>query len=186
MSELGESGALNRSLDRALERWGAPARRERADRGKARLHPEVEAKLANLLRTRDRPSFSALHRELAVFCKQRGHRVPARTSIYNAIDRVEPPALAWGELPDEVRQALYNLHDGCWADATQRCGAPERARRIPSDQVVFYAFNYGSPRAVSFASGLSWLSLERASKRRGWRPKSFSLLEAVLRYRNIR
>lgn len=182
MSELDQSGELSR----AQERWGASARRQRADRGKPRLHPDVEGKLASLLRTRDRPSFSALHRELAVFCKQRGHRVPARTSIYNAIERVEPPELAWDELADDVRQALYNLYDSCGAEAAQRRCPSERARRIPSDQVVFYAFNYGSPRAMSFASGLDWLSLDRASKRRGWRPKSFALLKAVLRYRHIR
>lgn len=182
MSEL----SLGRALDRARERWGSPARRPRSDRGRARLHPDVEGKLAKLLSARDRPSLSSVHEELAAFCKRRGHAAPARTSIYNAIERVELRALAWDELPDDVRQALYNLGDDSTPAASRRIRRTDRARCIPSDQVVFYAFNYGSPRAVSFASGLDWLALHRAAKRRGWRPKSRALLDAVLQYRHIR
>jgi hypothetical protein len=88
--------------------------------------------------------------------------------------------LNFDELPVEVQQALYNQGDPGQPDA------PRERREVPGDQVVFYALNYGSLRAVSFASGLHWLSLHRAKQRRGWRPKSRALLDAIVSYRGIR
>ena len=165
---------LEPSLAKAAERWGSSQRRPRADRGHGRLHPEVERKIADLVRTRERPTLAGVHAKLDAFCRRRGFRTPARTSIYNALDRVEVPYLDWETLPTQVREALYNQRGG------------DASLQMPGDQVVFYSFNYGSPRAVSYASGMDWLSLHRAAKRRGWRPKSRALLEAVLHYRNIR
>lgn len=170
---------LEQSLAKATERWGSSKRQPRSDRGKARLHPKVERKIAELLRSRERPALASVHARLEAFCQQRGFALPARTSIYNAIDRVDVPSFSWDELPPAVRDALYNQR-------RDESRATSGALEIPGDQVVFYAFNYGSPRAMSFASGLDWLCLERASRRRGWRPKSRALLEAVLRYRRIR
>lgn len=113
-------------------------------------------------------------RQLENTCRRIGCRAPARASLYNAIDRAVVPRFALNELPSAVRQALYNIEtrDG-------------QEPLVPGDQLVFYAFNYGSPRAISFASSLPWLCLHHAFKRRGWRPKSRALLEAVMKYRGL-
>jgi hypothetical protein len=75
------------------------------------------------------------------------------------------------DLPIELKDALFNLEtDG--EDAT-----------IAADVVAFYAFNHVAPRALSFASRLPLVALERGEQRSGWRPKSRALLQAVLRYR---
>jgi hypothetical protein len=78
--------------------------------------------------------------------------------------------LAIGELPDEVRAVLLNI------DLNQ-------TEIVPADVVAYYAFNYGSSRALSFASALPVAALERAEARSGWRPKSHALLRAVIRFR---
>ncbi len=114
-----------------------------------------------------------------------------------------PPNYLVRELPLEMKRALYNLDAlGAAPNGTQ---TPRRPRggaeklgavavdssrsdsdlRVPGPQVVFYAFNYGSAGAVSFASGLPPLCLERAASLRGWRPKSRALLRAVMSYRGL-
>ena len=136
----------------------------------------VEAKLRELLLDQDKPSMVSLTRELSEFCLSRGARPIARASLYNAIERVPVPALPRSSLPDAVLQSLYNL-----AEPTR----PGKGADIPCDQIAFYAFNYGSTAAVSFASGLPWLALHRAARRPGWRPKSRALLAAIMKYRGI-
>jgi len=76
------------------------------------------------------------------------------------------------DLPNEVREALYNLE----VEANLRL-------KVPGDQLAFYCFNYGRPRAISFAAGLPKLCLERAAARPGWRPRSRALIVAVMKYR---
>ena len=76
----------------------------------------------------------------------------------------------------ENREAMYNLSSDDGGDAP---------RTVGGDHIAFYAFNYGSPRALSFAAGLPWLCLVRAAGRRGWRPKSRALLRAVMKYRGL-
>jgi len=113
-----------------------------------------------------------MHRELRTLCEARGLRAPTRSSLYNAVRRVRVPVLRWERLPEAVLRSLYNLEG-------------DRGDLVPGDQVVFYSFNYGSERALSYASGLPWLCLTRADARRGWRPKSHALLRSVMRYRGI-
>ena len=117
-----------------------------------------------------------VERQLRAFCQRQGLPAIARASLYNALERVPVPRLARRGLPAAVQQALYNLSEPSAGSVD-----PE----IPADQIVFYAFNYGSTQAISFASGLPWLCLHRAERRLGWRPKSRSLLTAVMKYRGI-
>lgn len=168
---------IESSIARAEQRLRRSARKTRADRGQTRLPPEVEAKLRELLLDNDKPSMVSLTRELGEFCLGRRARPIARASLYNAIERVPVPALPRASLPDAVLQSLYNL--------AELAGSDEGAADIPGDQIAFYAFNYGSTAAVSFASGLPWLCLHRAARRPGWRPKSRALLSAVMKYRGI-
>lgn len=104
-------------------------------------------------------------------------------------DLAEVPLFRVEDLPTEVRVALYNLAlspaPGVPAPGVAREREHASAAAVPGDQLVFYAFNYGSPRAVSFAAGLPALCLERALRRPGWRPKSRSLLRAIMNYREI-
>jgi hypothetical protein len=51
---------------------------------------------------------------------------------------------------------------------------------------VFHCLNYGTLPAMCYAAGLPWLDLFQASQLRGWRPRSRSLLQAVMRVRGIR
>ena len=69
-------------------------------------------------------------------------------------------------LPTPVVDALYNI-------------APDG--RVPGHQLAFHCFNYGSLGAISYAAGLPWLDLYQARRMRGWRPRSFGLLLAVMR-----
>jgi hypothetical protein len=112
---------------------------------------------------------TAVHRELATFCRARGLPVPSRSTVYNAIGRAAPPAYHKKELPPAVGRTLHNTGSG----------------PIPGHQVVFAAFNYGDPRALCFAAGLPWLCLQRAAQLPGWRPKSYALLKAVATYRGL-
>ncbi|MEZ4370722.1 MAG: hypothetical protein R3B07_07845 [Polyangiaceae bacterium] len=164
---------LKTSLARAAERLAREphsAARPRRDRGAARIPGAVERKIAALLLVRDKPSLSKVHRELLRFCDRRGLTAPSRATLYNAIERIELPEISTATLPTNVRDALYNL------------GV---ANTVPAAQLVFYAFNYGTPDALSFAAGAPWLWLLRASRLTGWRPKSLALLQAVLSYRGI-
>jgi hypothetical protein len=56
---------------------------------------------------------------------------------------------------------------------------------VPGHQLAFYCFDYGSLAAISFAAGLPWLDLYQARRMRGWRPRSFGLLAAVMRRRGL-
>ena len=149
------------------------APRRRVDRGRARVSAAVVAEMARLLGGQQRPRFSHAHRELVAFCQRRALPEPSRATLYNAVGYVPVPVLRWSSLPLAVRRSLYNLEPSS-VDAT-----------IAGDSVAFYAFNYGEPRAMSFASGLPWLCLARAERRPGWRLKSRALLRAVMRSRKI-
>jgi hypothetical protein len=168
---------LEASIARAESRLRRSRRQARSDRGKTRAAPEVEAKLRGLLLQPDRPPMAEVERELRAFCLGRGARPLSRASLYNALGRLPVPTFEWASLPEAIRQSLYNLGE---PSATS-----ERGVDVPGDQIVFYAFNYGSTAAISFASGLPWLCLHRAVRRPGWRPKSRALLEAVVKYRGI-
>ncbi len=142
---------------------------KRTDKGTTRFSPRVEAELQRLLSTTEKPSLLRVERQLRDTCKQWGESPPSRPSIYNAVKRAQPPVYRVAELPKPVQETLLNLNN------------PE----IDGAQLAFYAFNYGSPEALCFASGLPWICLLRASEMRGHRPKSYSLLQAVLAFREI-
>lgn len=129
----------------------------------------VESKLLAILGGRERPPAVEVMRELRAFCGRRGLAMPSRATLYNAAERVPIPSYDQGELPNSVRRTLHNVGEG----------------KIPGHQVVFAAFNYGDSRALSFASGLPWVCLRRASKLPGFRPKSLALLAAVMALRGI-
>ncbi len=129
----------------------------------------MEGELLRELARRERPDPAAAFRAIQAFCTRGGLRAPSRASVYAAVDRVEPPFYAAAELPEPVRRCLHNV-DGA---------------RVPGDQVVFAAFNYGDTRALSFASAMPWACLRRAARRSGFRPKSLALLRAVLQVRGI-
>ena len=69
------------------------------------------------------------------------------------------------ELPAASQQSLYNL---------------EKNSLVPWVQVAFAGFNYGRGPAISYAAGLPYLVLFQARRLTGWRPKSASLLDAIL------
>lgn len=135
------------------------------------MDPRVARELHRLLRGQDRPSIAVVRDHLARFCAQRGWKAPSRATIYNAIPRVPPHVYAIADLPEYVREALYNL---------------DARGSVPGHQLAFHAFQYGDTRAMSFAAGLPWLDLFQADRLRGWRPRSHGLLRAVLVYRAIR
>jgi len=171
---------LEESIIRAERRLGRGGRARRADRGQARIAPQAERHLQRLLQTRERPSITAVARDLDEYCGRRGIPSPSRASVYNAVARAPAPSVHVAALPADVRKALYNLK--LEPTATGDISQP---RTLPGDQVVFHAFNYGSPRAISYAAGLPWLCLARAARRPGWRPKSHALLCAVMAYRGV-
>lgn len=125
--------------------------------------------LLELLDVPERPSITAVHEALGKRCRGLRIRPPSRATIYNALDRVEPPLYDAGELPPSVQACLHNVGK----------------RNIPGAQVVFAAMNYGEPRALSFAAGMPWPCLRRASMLPGFRPKSLALLRAILVHRGI-
>lgn len=114
---------------------------------------------------------TVLRRRIEELCARHGLRVPARTSLYSAFDRMEGRIYLVSDLPAHVGAVLYNL-------------APSAS--LPGRQLAFYCFNYGPLSAISFAAGLPWLDLHQARRLRGWRPRSLGLLESVLRVRGIR
>jgi hypothetical protein len=109
-----------------------------------------------------------VQRELRVFCKLSRLRMPSRAALYRARRLLPLAGHRVSDLPVEVQESLYNL-------------APDAL--VSGEQLVFYAFNYGTTAAMSFAASLPVVCLERAALRGGWRPKSLSLLESVLRTR---
>jgi hypothetical protein len=161
---------LQASQARALARFAkaAPARRPRADRGKSRLDARVQARLFELLSCEEHMGVTAAMKLVARDCRRWGLRPPSRATIYNFAACVPTAVHQVADLPAHVRRALYNL---------------DAASLVPEAQIVFYCFNYGDLRAVSFAAGRSWLALYQAGRTRGWRPKSRGLFQAVLRAR---
>lgn len=111
---------------------------------------------------------TTVQRRLAEIARSRGWRSPSRATLYATIERLDGSRHEFARLPAAVRDALYNLTS---------------LTPIPGHQLAFYCFNYGSPAAVSFASGLPWLDLHQASRLRGWRPRSRGLLAAALAVR---
>lgn len=164
------SFSFEASLDHAARRLRSPAGRVRADRGLSRLHPRVERKLQELLSTPERPSPTAVWRDLRSFCLTKHLDAPSRATVYNAIARAAPPSFDFAALPPAVQRCLHNVDPN---------------EPIPGHQVVQAAFNAGDVRALSFAAGLPWLCLYRASTLRGFRTKSLSLLRAVMAFRKI-
>lgn len=146
-------------------------RRGRSDRGKSRLDPAVELQLRRLLRPRDyaRPGASEVTRGLAEFCRASGRQVPARSTVYNAVNRLPPVVYPKNALPESIAGTLHNVG----------------GTAIAGRQIVFAAFNYGDTAAISYASTLPWSCLHAAERMRGWRPKSLALLRAVMRRRGI-
>lgn len=164
---------LSTSLERLEARFERPRGvGTRSDRGQSRLDPAVERHIRVLLLTQEKPSLVDAQRRLKTYCERRGLTVPSRATLYNAIDRVVLPSVSVDELPKAVRSALYNLE-------------LREGDAVAMDHLALYAFNYGDARALSFAAGLPWLALLRASKLTGWRPKSRALLNAVMGERGI-
>ncbi len=113
---------------------------------------------------------AALQRLVSERCLSAGLKPPARASLYNALARLDGHTDSVATLPPLVVDALYNI-------------APDG--RVPGHQLAFYCFNYGSLGAISYAAGLPWLDLYQARRMRGWRPRSFGLLLAVMRRRGL-
>jgi hypothetical protein len=137
----------------------------RADAGKFRLDPRLQEKLGALFVTTEPLRMSVVERELHEFCRRTGLRVPSRAALYRARRSLPLQRYRKQDLPEAVQASLYNLS----AEAL-----------VPGEQIAFYAFNYGSTGAMSFASGLPVVWLERAERLPGWRPKSRSVLQCVL------
>lgn len=164
---------LGKSLKSAAERLGAaPNRRKRrADAGSSRIPAAIQAELGRLLGGRERGSMRQVQRRLEAFCEGRGLEAPSRATLYRLMAEMPVHHYRVADLPRWVQAALYNLD----ADA-----------RVPGHQLVFYAFNYGDSRAMSFAAGLPWIDLYQAARMRGWRPMSLGPLRAAMRRRGIR
>jgi hypothetical protein len=113
---------------------------------------------------------AALQRRVSERCESAGLKPPARATLYNALARLDGHLYTVSTLPTPAVEALYNI-------------APEGC--VPGHQLAFYCFNYGSLSAISFAAGLPWLDLYQARRMRGWRPRSFGLLAAVMRWRGL-
>jgi hypothetical protein len=124
---------------------------------------------------------ASLGKELEQLCVQLGVAPPARGTLYNAVARAKPPMYSTRELPRAVREALYNSSAAEASDGETSLAATH----VPGDQIVFYCFNYGDVRAISYGAGMPWLCLVQAAARRGFRPKSLALLRAVMTVRGI-
>ncbi len=165
---------LTRSVTEAELRLPAvgagTARKLRTDAGQSRLPAAVADVLTAILHRQERPPMHELLRELAEACRRLGQPMPARATIYRFMGHCAPRQYRIAELPEAVRRCLYNL---------------DPSGTVPGHQLAFYAFHYGSVRAISFAAGLPWLDLYQADRMRGWRPTSHGLLRAVLRRRRI-
>ncbi len=160
---------IQESQRRAEARLGrASKRRRRADAGRSRLPVPVLAVVRQAALGPRGPNMAALQRRVADLCAASGLKPPARATLYNAFDRLEPRRYRVSTLPPYVVEALYNL-------------APDTV--VPGSQLAFYCFNYGSLAALSFAAGLPWLNLYQARRLRGWRPRSRGLFDAVMRAR---
>jgi hypothetical protein len=104
------------------------------------------------------------------FAEVRGLRPPSRAALYRLLDRIPGHTYRWSTLPHDVRLTLHNV---------------DPTALIPGDQIAFHCFHDGNLRALSFAAGMPWLDLYQARRKRGWRPKTRGILEAVCRARGI-
>ena len=162
---------IEASLERAERRFGtdrARMRAPRSDRGRFRLSPAIEKRLAALVNGDEQPAMHEVRRTLQRACRGQGVRCPSRAMIYNFMARAPVRSYRAGQLPAHVRDTLFNL-------------TPDI--EVPGDQVVFHCLNYGGTDAISFAAGLPWRHLHRAARKRGWRAKSRGLLDAIIRAR---
>src|SRR5688500_8683523 len=123
MSEL----LLADSVLRARARLRGSTRRPRSGRGHSRLSREVACKLLALPGGTERPAVVDVLRQLEVFCRRRGLEMPARATVYNAVNRLPVPRYDFDELPRPVQKTLHNVAHG----------------EIPGPQIVFAAFNFG-------------------------------------------
>lgn len=98
-------------------------------------------------------------------------RAKARLATLPSLPLASSDVLPLAGLPEEVRTALYNLEIA-------------ESETVAAEVVAFYSFNYGSSRALSFASGLPIAALARALAMSGWRQKSRALLQAVCQFRS--
>jgi hypothetical protein len=162
---------INRSQRQARARLDRVSlRKRRSDAGRSRLSEVVLSELRAAALGDDRPSMAALQRLVSERCLSAGLKPPVRASLYNALARLDGHVYSVATLPLPVVEALYNI-------------APDG--RVPGHQLAFYCFNYGSLGAISYAAGLPWLDLYQARRLRGWRPRSFGLLLAVMRRRGL-
>jgi hypothetical protein len=163
---------LRASLARAEQRLGGDpsSRQRRADRGRSRLHPEVLARLTELLQGHQRPPVREIQDELERFCAGHDATPPARATIYQMMAQLPATSYAIEELPEAVRSTLYNLSP---------------TGDVPGHQLAFHCLNYGTLEAISFAAGMPWLALYQAARLPGWRRRSRGLLEAILKTRGI-
>ncbi len=165
---------LDKSLksmeDRLASRGGRRTRKRRADAGEMRLAVPVVVELRRLLGGQERPSVRAVERQVRSLCEREGLPAPARATVYRFMAGVSVHDYRVADLPAWVQAALYNL---------------DRDARVPGRQLVFYAFNYGDARAMSYAAGLPWIDLYQAARMRGWRPMSRGPLRAAMLRRRI-
>lgn len=153
-------------LEKATARVGE--RRPRADRGRSRLHPAVDAQLTKLLARPEIPRIAEVHAAMKAFWDPRLRVSIARDHLQRP-SSVTPPCYRLEELPKEVQRCLHNVD----------------SKHIPGHQVVLAAFNYGDARALSYAAGMLWACLLRAYESSDSRPKSRAMLRAVLEFRGI-
>jgi len=145
-----------------------PARRQRRDRGMSRLRPALAARLHAHIDGYERPRIQEVLSDIRRTCRKRGWRVPSRATVYNFMARAPLPRYRVASLPPHVQDTLFNL---------------EPESEIPGDQLVFHCMNYGGTEAISFAAGLPWRHLYCALLKRGWRPRSRGMLEAIVQTR---
>ena len=145
-------------------------RRPRSDRGRQRIDPRVIEIVREATCGYDRPAFTELLTAVSHRCRQIGLRPPSRATLYKLLPSLPTPVYRVADLPPAARHALYNLGDDS---------------EVAAHQLAFYCFNYGDSAAMSFASGLPWLSLYQAIRMRGHRDRSRGLLQAVAHARGI-
>jgi hypothetical protein len=165
---------LQESLERAEKRLGSPeefhGKLARSDRGVSRLNPIVIECLTKIASGMEKPRMTEMLKELALMCEKKGIPKPSRATVYKLLDKLPAPSYKVNDLPESVRNALYNLSP---------------SSEVPGHQLAFYCFNYGTMDAVSFAASLPWLAVYQALKLPGYRKKSRGLALAVATARNI-
>ena len=149
------------SVKKAERHFGSEGRpkgrRPRSDRGRPRINPLVVEIVREVTSGYDRPAFAEFLTAITDRCVRAGLRPPSRATLYKLLLTLPTPLYRVADLPPAVQRALYNLG-----------GESE----VPGHQLAFYCFNYGDSVAMSFASGLPWLSLYQAIRMRGHRDRS--------------